>query len=846
MRQSFRIDHRLSDKHNAEIIYHLVRFDTDQDTLNGFEPRFPGIKGGFQNSWRSTGSFGVRSVLSPTKINEARFGFQRAPVIFGSDLDTFDVGGQRYFISFPTIENPQLIFVTSGRNTSNFQYLDNFSWIKGTHTLRFGGDHRSIVSNQIASTTGIVPTISVGVSTANPSPLPAAAFPNSTTTTRTLAQNVYAILIGQIAGISQTFNVETPESGFRPGLPLKNRIRERYFGFYFTDSWRARRNLTLNYGIRYEYMTVPDQLNRLALQPRGGEQGIWGQSGVGNIFKPGVLQGTETILELAGSSNGKKFYNEDFNNFSPSFGLAWSPSYNDGILGKLFGDGKTSIRGGYSVSYSLESASVFTNALGNNAGLSSTVSLTTAAQGIRATSLGQIGTSFRAGFPIPQTPQFVVPIPQSLNFTNNRGNGVFGFAQNLRTPYVQTWSFGIEREVMRDTVFEIRYVGNLGVKLWRGIDINEVNIFENGFLQEFLNAQRNLVINRANNLSGFGFRGLPGQSPLPIFNALFGTDNPANANFSNSNFITRLDQNEPGELANQMFINFLNGLTRGSSLPINFFMTNPLAAFADIIVNGSTSNYHSMQIEFRRRLSRGLFFQANYTFSRALTDFEGSGSNFSAFITLRNPRYEYRRASFDTNHRLNANFVWELPFGPGRRFLNQSSVLSNIIGGWQVNGILIAYTGQPLTITSGRGTVNRAGRSGSNTVDLIGMTVEQLRDKVRIVREANGVFYFTSDLRQGTGGRATETIFANPQAGKLGSLGFGILSVPSRWNFDFSLIKRVKVTESKNVEFRAEFFNAFNNPQFTGPNTSINSTTFGAITGTFDPRIMQFAMRFNF
>jgi hypothetical protein len=846
IRPSWRVDWRINNTHTAEAIYHLARFDTNNDTLNGFEPMFPGMKGGFQDSWRSTGSFAVRSTFGPNKVNEARFGFQRAPVIFGQEFDAFELGGKFYWVDFPTITDPHLIGITSGRNTSNFQWLDNFAWIRGRHTLRFGGDFRSIVGNQTTNTTGTIPTLTIGFSTANPSPLPTAAFPASTAATRSLAQNVYAILIGQIAGVSQTFNVKDPQSGFVEGEFFRNQIRQRYWGFYFSDSWRARPNLTLNYGIRYEYMTVPDQLNRLALQPVGGEAAYFGISGKGNLFRPGVMTGSPVMLDLASSSNGRKFYNEDLNNFAPSFGFAWSPEQRNWLTRLFFGGpGKGVIRGGYSIAYSLESVSVITNALGNNAGFTKTISLTTAEQGIRG---GASFTSLRNGWPKPAVPTFRVPIPQLENFRENRGSGIFGFAENLRTPYVQTWSLSYGRELTPNLALEISYVGNRGVKLWRGIDLNEVNIFENGFLQEFLNAQRNLAISRAQGRGArFDNQGLPGQVPLPIFERLF-AGRPLSSGFGNSTFILRLDQNEAGELASQLFLNFLNALTGPvGTLPINFFVVNPEAFFSDLITNGSSSNYHSLQVEVRRRFSSGLQFNANYTFGKALTDFEGSSSNFAAFISLRHPRYEYRRASFDTRHRFNAYFIYELPFGSGKRFLNTGGWVDKLFGGWQMSGIFIAYTGQPLSIVSGRGTINRVGRSGSNTVDLVGMTVEDLKKLVKVRKEGSGVFYFDPKLI-GPDGRAVPSIFANPQPGRLGSLGFGVLSIPGYWRFDFNLLKRVRITEAVTFEFRSEFFNLFNAVSFGAPTTDINSTNFGRISGhngAYDPRIVQFGARLN-
>jgi hypothetical protein len=846
IRPSWRVDWRLTNNHTIEGVFHLARFDTDNDTQNNREPPFPGLKGGFQDSWRRTGSYALRSTFGADKVNEARFGFQTAPVIFGSNSDPlFESGSQRYWIDFPTITDPQLIGITTGRNTQNYQWLDNFTWVRGQHTLRFGGDFRNIIGNETTNATNTTPTIAIGTNQANPSVLQAGQFPSSSANTRTLAQNVYAILIGQIPSVSRLYNVQDPQSGFVEGAIFHNRIQQRYFGAYFSDSWRAKSTLTLNYGLRWDYMSVPDQLNKLALQPVGGDAAFFGLSGAGNLFRPGTLTGSPVLLDLAGASNGRPLYKDDYNNFAPTIGFAWSPESKHWLTTLLFGGaGKGSVRGGYSVAYVLDSISVFTNALETNAGFTRTITLNTTDLGIQS---GANFTSFRNGFPRPAAPAFQVPVSQAENFRTNRTGGIFGFAENLRTPYVQSWSFSFARELTRNLALEISYVGNRGVKLYRGIDINETNIFENGFLQEFLIAQNNLAISRANNRgSRFDNQGLAGQQPTLVFSALFAGLTTAQG-FGNATFIQLMDQDEVGELASQLYRNSLNALTgaRGG-LPINFFVANPEAFVSDQITNGSASNFHSLQVELRQRLAAGLQFNFNYTYGKSLTDFAGSGSNFSAYTTIRNLRYEYRRAPFDTRHRVNANFLYELPWGPGKWLLNRNDWVGKAFGGWQINGILIAYTGEPLSITSGRGTFNRQGRSGINRADLLaGMTADDLRRSTSVRREGNGVFFFDPSLI-GSDGRAATSLFRNPRAGTLGSLGHGVLSDPPTWNFDFSAFKRVQITERTNLEIRFEFINLFNHTNFDGPNSDINSVNFGRITGLEEgPRVIQLGARLN-
>src|SRR5262249_17872209 len=131
---------------------------------------------------------------------------------------------------------------------------------------------------------------------------------------------------------------------------------------------------------------------------------------------------------------------------------------------------------------------------------------------------------------------------------------------NLRAPYVQTWNLGIQREIGKNMVFEARYVGNKSTHVWRTYSLNEVNIFENGFLTEFKNAQKNLQINQAAGVQTFANRGLAGQIRLPVFEAAFGALGPAPAvsassGFTSASFITNLTQGEAPRLANTLATN---------------------------------------------------------------------------------------------------------------------------------------------------------------------------------------------------------------------------------------------------------------------------------------------------
>ena len=363
---------------------------------------------------------------------------------------------------------------------------------------------------------------------------------------------------------------------------------------------------------------------------------MFGESGEGNLFKPGTLTGSTT--QLTPLAVGEELYKPDKNNFAPSASVAWSPSFQNGLLHRLFGDaGKSVVRGGYSVAFVREGLGNITQILQGNPG--GTLALSS---DVDAGNL-PIGTLFRnrAALTPPafaDTPSYPISV-QPLDT-------IGGFDPNLKTGLVHSWNFGIQREIFKDTVVEARYVGTRGRDLWRRYGLNEVNILENGFLSEFRQAQANLVANRnAGRGNTYAFFGNgTGTQPLPIMLGFF-TGNRANANsaaayagvsqFTNTTRLTQLNPNfaNPVGFATTLQNTFLaNGVAAGS--PANFFVVNPTIGLlgagiqsVTLTTNDVDTWYDAMQLELRRRMSGGLLLQMSYTWSKSLTNFYASSQS---------------------------------------------------------------------------------------------------------------------------------------------------------------------------------------------------------------------------
>jgi len=846
----FRYDHQIfKDRdlgsHKVEFVFSRVITRTFPDvTTNGLEAPFPGGVNGFQASTRNLVTPALVSTFGSHVTNVLRYGRQWAPVDFNRDQEQTVP-----FISLPgVLTNYDNTFLPQPRNTIVHQITDNLSWIKGNHAYKFGMDWQNVLGIS-RNDAGIVQLNQIGpiaANTANNTNLTIATnLPGASAANLTAANTVYGAITGLLGSAAQTLNVQSPTSGFVPGYTRLRQVQGKDLALFAQDQWRLRSNFTLSYGVRWDYMGVPTVPNGLAIQPANFDS-IWGVSGVNNLFKPTAPAGSQTqpfaSLVFVSGDTGIGLYKNDWNNFAPFFGVAYSPAFKSGLLHSLFGDeGTSSIRGGYSMSFLHDGVTTFTNLLGTgntNPGLIQTAN--TSPLGASPPSnqlLGQLGPG---GVPLI-FPTFKIPISDRENFLTNNASGLWTANPNLRAAYVHQWNFGIEREIFHNTALEIRYVGNYSPNQWRAYNINEVNIFENGFLNEFKSAQRNYALDLASGACGgagqracgFANSGLAGQVATPIFNAFF---TGRAADFTNSGFITNLTNNNVGAFANTLATSTTYRVNRENpalGLAGNFFMANPNAAFVNILANDAKSNYNAMEIELRRRFSNGLQFQADYTWSKAMGDaVDAQGNNQSDLVsrlTLRNPKADYRRSIQDQTQRFVANGIYDLPFGKGKKFFTGANGLADsLVGGFSVGAIVTWATGAPWYVGSGRSTFN----SGTANIgaQLTGITFEEFKKNVGIYKTSTGLFYVNPNLLTQTivNGKATAAVLkpglmTAPAPGTFGDFPVNSLNGPNYFNFDLSVTKRFRITETVKFEIKGTAINVLNHPNFVFPANAANN-----------------------
>jgi hypothetical protein len=811
-----RVDYELSDAHTITGAFHNFNYDLPNDVYNGIGEVLPGMSGFGLTSKRYLASVAWLSTWSPNLTNELRGGLQRYEVEWAPNGPTSD-----YILDFNTdlIDNPiQDADSSQGRTPPVWELQDNVNWINGNHTFTFGGSYRYTKVDQF-NAFGVPPTYTLDFGVGNPSPLTPEMFPGGVGSSDfSDAEEILYVLGGFVDSADQTFNATSNSSGFVPGAPQGSILKQNFLTFHGGDTWRVSPNVTLNYGLRWEWHGVPYEINNLALLPK--EQSIQA------VLDPNA------IIDYAGPGVGRPFFKDDYNNFAPNVGLAWR--YCDTWV----------FRAGYSLNYVVDNnMTVVNNALRGNDGLNSMNVLT-----------GLSGT-VSDGLPAVPTPEFKVPRTARDNILLDTTSALYTIDPNLKVPYVHQWNVGIQKEIVRDLAFEARYVGNNGKQLTRAIDINQVK-FPNEFVQDWQRARRNLVANGDPytgeeltyipnlGLSGYMFVGF-------VQNMLFNNE---------------IGDYIGGFLAPNRTFFFAGegGEGFGATVPISDFYTNPNAFVGDYAGNNAYSEYHGMQLELRRRFRSGFTGQVNYSWGKVLTDHAGSQTGFRGLFDNAQPELEKMRPDYDIAHTINANFIWELPFGYGRRFLDQGGIADAILGGWNLTGIIRARSGETVNIISNRGTINRGGaRAMTNTVHLEGMTVQDLQSKTGLYRDSEGRIRLFDSSLIGEDGRASTQYFSNPGLLEAGTLQMSPAEGPWYSTFDFGIRKRfgLPLNEVSAVEVRFDMFNAFNRANFNVTTTqqsfnytgsaifnvhNINSSDFGVIDETFSAREIQMGIKIMF
>ena len=854
-----RLDYQITDK----VAYH-VAWNLHHNHTNPTGPTYPGLPlaSGESKQTSYALSNGVDTTFKPTIFNSFKFGIQNTIMAsnIGNSISQWASQGNRS-VSFGSGLSAVIPNATPSINGQpTYTYSDQLNWVKGKHTMKFGGNgiYTRFYYNEYYGNSG-VPNYTLGIASSDPisSVFAASNFPDIQTTTLSTPAALYATLTGRVDAISATINLNPATHQYQAGVPLVYAENYSAWGAFFQDSFRVSPTLTLNYGLRWEIPGVMTNTNNTYMAPTAGDllapsvaafqPGVFGPEGANYV--PSILQRSVTW------STGRK-------NPAPNFGFAWNPRLDSGLLANLLGKNRSVIRGSYGIAYFDEglNGEYWTD---TNAG---NWQISTASAGAQFAA-GALNLESPNPMSVTQPPgQFNPPFPESLFVFNNYD--VATSASHLREPYVQTWNFGIQRELSKTALLEVRYVGNKTTHKWIQYTLMEANIFENGFLPQFQNAQKNLAINEAGGKGAtFQNLGLPGEVPLPIFETAFGPNGSfgalaAGSSWTSTTFVNDLLQGQAGAMANTLQgrsasnegyycrlvgANFAPcaslGYTGASSYPINFWVPNPYVGENDELTDSAYGNYNALQVELRQRLSHGATLNFNYAWSHALTDMPTQSSasgNVYNFWTIRDFRLNYGPLGNDRRQTYAVYGTYELPFGPNRLWNITNPVLGRVLNGWVIGAIANVQSGAQSLVSSGYDTFDNYEAGG---VLLQGLTTAQFRSMLLESprsRPAGVAAVTTADPSLIAASGTANAAYYQPweQAGTMGQNFY--LAGPWLWTVNASLKKDVRLNERFRVTLQGEFLNVLNHPEFGMPTLTPTSTTFGQVTSSMvAPRNIQ-------
>ncbi len=860
-----RIDHNFNSDHKLSFVYTWER-DNSMTAQAGIMQWPGGYNGTFSKKPKLL-TVSMVSTLSSNLVNEARVGYKwssiyvTAPFYVGREGEGEPTGKGKEAFDFLPTRNGQRFLVgttlfpqnfmnwpagdsnTRGGESPLYSYGDTVSWNQGNHAFKVGGELRS-GSSLSWNDTHMTPLAQLGAGGVPVANIDNVAIPGLSANNQTLARNLLTDLSGSVGTILQGFDIRDSKNlvfqGYADGVKLKYRdYQSNEFSGFFKDTWKVRPSVTLNLGIHYEWFGVTYEKKGLAGKAVGAEKGLCG-----------ISCGATTTIEFVGKNSpnpDKKLSDDDLNNFAPSFGFSWSLPW----LGK----DKTVLRAGYGWAYTGNALKGVVGGINAVAG-----SAPGAFAGFGATGLTHTQASYLSlqnlTLPIPQ--QYAPLRPSPLD--GSRADSLQMYATGRVNPYLQNFNLGLQRELASNLTLDVAYVGTKGTRLFGGINLNTVDIFKNGFLEAF-----NVTRSGGNaRLFDDMLRGLnvPGAG---VVNGTTVTGSAALRAYTSTRALVA--NGNVGGLAD-----FLNrntsitgkggGFVRNSGLfPENYFVLNP--QFNNVILNSnpSSSTYHSMQVQVTKRLSQGFTNATSYTWSRGLGD-----NDADAAINFRDPnnqRLNKAVLGFHRTHMFTSNGTYELPFGPGRPVLgNAPGWLQRVVERWQFGGILSVTSGAPLTVTAPISTITQL--TAVSTPNIVG---DFPKSSGQVTKVANGVIYFpgvqqitdpslsgVSALNALSGSfnnRAItdsqgKLVLVNPAPGQIGNMGLRWLEGPGYVGLDMNLIKRVRVTETKEFEVRVDATNVLNRPNFGTPELNINSSSFGRITTATGNRRFTVNARLSF
>jgi len=748
-----RVDHNFSTSEILAVRYTFNRYDDPNFDHTDF---LPGLGGTGTSQRRQNASLQFTTVIDPRLVNNFRLGANRINFPLTCEglngLNQFgptDTFGRGIDIPMPGVSGFGCLLIVdrdgSKRFSGTYTIGDDVTWARGRHTFKFGVETRDAYSN---STNNYIsrPTVdfnnfaNFGIPALVPTGDPKIDA-NQTLQDMAWAWFGFAGSLTQAQFFNKALN--------RTADDLRG-YRQKDFDAFAQDTFKLLPNLTLNYGLRYQFNGVPYEVNNL----------------LSTLFADPGGAAPFTFTIAGQHDHGlPPLYNNDWHDFEPRVGIAWDP----------FRDGHTSVRVGYGIFHDR----LFGQLLG----------LVRGNPPFQQISFQPFFSQVQLGLPL----SFIQPPPpQSTSSVVNQGAGDLPFIidPHLRMPYSQSWNFGVQRDLPGSMLMELNYVGSKGTRLLRLVD---------------------------------------GNPPRPALLA------PLEAFCASQSTPQLVDQCNQTLQFNNLWI----GLESGSPAYVavgSDAVNNNAFLHAEVFNNAASSVYHALQANLTKRMSRGLTFQAAYTWAHAI---DNSSDPLTPAIGNQgfprdslNLAAERGNSDFDVRQRLVINYSWMLPFGRGHDHLAEG-MAATIFGGWEVAGITTFSGGLPYDVFTALDTAHTG-------------------QQQRADHNPAGTPVAVSNPRTQTG--PNPGFFSDPAWGSAGNVGRNRFYGPGVNSWDMVLQKSVSLSERFKLEFRTESYNLFNRVQFGQPDNLISDTqSFGQSNTqvrrpdlTTGARQIQFGVKLSF
>jgi hypothetical protein len=805
----------------------FLRGNLQNDSSNSL-PQFPGQSANSVNLANSKGlAAGWTWTATPTLIANFRYGFTRQG-LENSGLLTSS------YVNFLTLSDPVGLTTAFTRLTPVHNPSQDFTWIKGAHTVQFGGVQRFISNRRINFERAFHNAQTRATRLAD-----AGAFadrPDLNRNARDAFRNQVVDLLGIISTANANYNYDLQGNVQPLGSPVERTFRGEEYEFYAQDTWKVNRALTLTAGLRYSLMPPIYEANgvQMSLSPSLGE---WfdQRAALAGSGRPSKEVTPLRYIPID-QQGARELYDFHKKNFAPRFALAYSPQGDSGLSRFFFGGpGRTAIRAGWGMFYDLMGQSLINRVDAGGLGLSTQIQ--TAGSQFNASTAPRFTGLFNlpAGL-IPPAPSQSFPV--TAPFTFGRGSNVDAF---IVPAYTMNMNFSIGREFSNGLFIQGSYVGRLSRRSLIQADVaTPTNLVDPRSGMQYFEAARQLAtLERARTP-------IEQVQPIAFWENLW--PGAAGAGLTATQRIYQVFQRFGPD-----YVTGLEDIDRSRCNPAcsiygpNTLFDPQFASFTAWRSIGS-GNYHAMQWTVQQRFNNGLEFGFNYTLSKSTdlssrAESDGTGSNFGFIINPWNLGLHKGVSDYDTLHAWNANWVAELPFGRGKKFGNQMNrVLDAFVGGWQLSGIYRQSSGLPISV-----------RNGNNWP-----TNWQWQGWATAVSEVQGTgAYKNAPAIVGAGG---PNIFRDPLTaidqfaftlpGATGNR--NILRGDGYFTIDTNLAKSFTMPykESHRLQLRWETFNVTNSVRFDVGQMSINLGTrgsFGRYNGLLtQPRVMQFGARYEF